>query len=104
MGEITVQAQAEALRNFEDDCAQRFVVDRLGSPVIHKAKELLQMHGNTRALRSLDALQLGACLIAQSRGEVVFVCADTRLEEIGRHESLEVLNSEVIQASSGDTC
>lgn len=47
MGEITVQAQDEARRNFADDCVQRFVIDPLGSPVMQKARELLHRYGNT---------------------------------------------------------
>jgi uncharacterized protein with PIN domain len=94
MGEITVPARDEAVRDFENDCLQRFVVDPLGSPVMHKAKELLQTSGSTRALRSLAALQLGACLTVQLRGEVVFVCADTPLGEIGRLAGLTVFNPE----------
>ena len=62
---------------------------------MQKAKELLQTYGSTRALRSLDALQLGACLIVQSRGDVVFVCADTPLGELGRLAGLIVFNPEM---------
>ena len=36
-GEVTLQAQEEALRNFEDDCAQRFVIEPLGSAILHMA-------------------------------------------------------------------
>ena len=54
-----------------------------------------QKYGSTRALRTLDALQLGACLMVQSRGEVVFVCADTPLGALGRLEGLTVLNPEM---------
>jgi uncharacterized protein with PIN domain len=46
MGEITVQAQDEARRNFADDCVHRFVVDPFGSPVMQKARELLHRYGN----------------------------------------------------------
>jgi predicted nucleic acid-binding protein len=102
MGEITVQAQDEALRNFEDDCAHRFVIDPFGSPVMQRARELLQRYGSTRALRTLDALQLGACLTVQSRGEVVFVCADTPLGEIGKLEGLTVFNPEMQQESAAE--
>jgi predicted nucleic acid-binding protein len=100
MGEITVQAQNEAIRNFEDDCAHRFVVDPFGS--MQKARELLQRYGSIRALRTLDALQLGACLMVQSRGEVVFVCADIPLGEIGKLEGLTVLNPELQQESAAE--
>ena len=41
-GEITPQAQEEALRNFEEDCARRFVIAPLGGAVLQKAKDLLE--------------------------------------------------------------
>lgn len=96
--EITPEAQGEAHRNFEADCRQRFVVDPLGSSVIQKAKELLQKHGNTKALRTLDALHLGACLSALPHGTPVFVSADARQLDVGTLEGLQVLNPEL----SGD--
>lgn len=94
VGEITPEAQEEAHRNFEADCRQRFVVDPLGSSVIQKAKELLQKHGNTKALRTLDALHLGACLSALPYETPVFGSADVRQLDIGTLEGLQVLNPE----------
>jgi len=94
VGEITPEAQEEAHRNFEADCRQRFVVDPLGSSVIQKAKELLQKYGNTKALRPLDALHLGACLSAMTQEALVFVSADARQLDVGRAEGLQVLNPE----------
>ncbi|MBI3301597.1 MAG: type II toxin-antitoxin system VapC family toxin, partial [Deltaproteobacteria bacterium] len=93
-GEISLQAQEEAVRNFEEDCAQRFVIDPLGSAVLQKVKELLQRYGNTKALRSLDSLQLAAGLVARARGELVFVCADGRLLGVAAAEGVQILNPE----------
>ena len=95
VGEITPEAQAEAHRNFEADCSQRFIVDPLSNSVAQKAKELLQKHGNTKALRTLDALHLGACLSALSRETLVFVSADARQLDVGTLEGLQVLNPEL---------
>ena len=95
IGEITPEAQEEARRNFEADCRQRFVVAPLGSSVIQKAKELLQKYGNTKALRTLDALHLGACLIALTHGALVFVSADAHQLDVGTLEGLQVLNPEI---------
>ena len=93
-GEITPQAQEEASRNFENDCIRRFVIDPLSGAVIQKVKELLQKHGNARALRSLDSLQLGTCLTARGREELIFVCADARLLEVAESEGLQAENPE----------
>jgi predicted nucleic acid-binding protein len=93
-GEITLEAQAEAHRNFETDCQRRFVIAPLSSSVIQKAKELLQKHGNIKALRTLDALHLGACLSTLPRETLVFVSADTRQIDVGLLEGLQVLNPE----------
>ena len=82
-GEITPEAQEEAGRNFEADCRQRFVIAPPGSAVIQQAKELLQRHGNTKALRTLDALHLGACRTARTREDLVFVSADARQLDVG---------------------
>jgi hypothetical protein len=94
MREISPEAQDEAYRNFEDDCLHRFVVQPLTGAVIQKAKSLVQRYGNTKALRSLDSLQLGACLVARTNEEWVFVCADTRLLDVAKAEGLQILNPE----------
>lgn len=92
--EISLQAQKEAQQNFEEDRVQRFVVHPLGSAIIQRAKELIQNHGNTKALRSLDSLQLGTCLAVRTGNDLTFVCADTRLLDVARLEGLHVLNPE----------
>jgi hypothetical protein len=99
IGDISPDAQAEALKNFEEDCVRRFIVEPLRSPVLQKAKALLLTYGNTKALRSLDSLQLGACLTVHEQGPLVFVCADERLGEIAQQEGLQTLNPENPSAS-----
>ena len=91
-GEIPLEAQVEAYRNFETDCQRRFVIAPLSSSVIQQAKELLQKHGNTKMLRTLDALHLGACLSTLPRETLVFVSADIRQIDVGLLEGLQVLN------------
>jgi predicted nucleic acid-binding protein len=93
-GEITVQGEGEVLRNFEHDCADRFVIEPLTSAVAQGAKELLKKHGHQRALRSLDALQVATFAIVRARAEAVFVCADGRLCEIVKAEGHSTLNPE----------
>jgi uncharacterized protein len=94
MREITPEAQAEAIQNLDKDCVQRFVVDPLGSLVLQRAKDLLRKYGNSKSLRSLDALQLAGCLVALTRGELTFVSADSRLVDIAQLEGLLTLNPE----------
>ena len=97
MGEISPEAQQEAYRNFEDDCLHRFVIQPLTGSVIQKAKCLVRQYGNTKAFRSLDSLQLGACLLARTSEEWVFVCADTRLLDVAKAEGLQIVNPEDLQ-------
>jgi hypothetical protein len=61
---------------------------------LQKAKELLQRYGNTKALRSLDALQLAAGLVARAREELVFVYIDSKLLGVAAAEGLQILNPE----------
>ena len=94
-GEITLQAEEEVVRNFEKDCADRFVIEPLTSAVVKQAKELLTKHGHQKALRSLDALQMASFTIVRARDEeVVFVCADGRLCDIVKAEGYAALNPE----------
>jgi uncharacterized protein len=95
IGEITPEAQNVTRSNFEDDCTQRFIVMPLDSAVIQKSKELLQRYGNTKALRTLDALHLATCLMAQTRENLVFVCADRQLLDVGQAAGLQTLNPEL---------
>jgi predicted nucleic acid-binding protein len=93
-GEITDEAFEEICNNFDDDCKHRFVVMPLSAIVSQKAKALLRKYGKVKALRSLDALHLGACSIARTDGPPIFVCSDSRLLEIAALEGHAVLNPE----------
>jgi predicted nucleic acid-binding protein len=94
MKEVTPEAQAEAIQNLDEDCSQRFVIEPLGSVVLQQAKNLLRKHGNSKSLRSLDALQLAGGLVVARRGELTFVSADSRLVDIAQLEGLLTLNPE----------
>jgi predicted nucleic acid-binding protein len=100
-GEIAAEAADKALRSFEDDCAQRFVLQPLAGAVVEGAKDLLDKHGRQSALRSLDALQLASGFAVEPRGRVVFVCADRHLCTIAKSEGLVVLNPEAPESFSG---
>jgi predicted nucleic acid-binding protein len=97
-GEVSLHAQVEALRNFESDCLHRFTVAPLSSAVLQRAKALLQTHGNSKALRTLDSLQNVACLSAGATEGKMFVCADTRLLKVAQIEGLLVMNPEESRA------
>jgi predicted nucleic acid-binding protein len=95
IGEITAQAEEEVLRNFEQDCADRFVIEPLNTAVVEQAKELLTKYGHHQALRTLDALQMASFAIVCARdAEVVFVCADRRRCNIVIAEGYATLNPE----------
>jgi uncharacterized protein len=93
-GEITLEAEEEVVRDFEQDCADRFVIEPLTSTIVQEAKRLLKKHGHQRALRSLDALQVATFAIVRAREEAIFVCADGRLCEIVKAEGHSPLNPE----------
>ena len=93
-GEITEAAFEAICKNFDDDCKRRFVVTPLSATVSQKAKELLRKYGKSKALRSLDALHLGACSLALADASLIFVCSDSRLLDIAALEGHAVLNPE----------
>ena len=94
-GEINLDAYEVILKNFAEDCQHRFVIFPLSAAISQKATDLLQKYGKTKALRTLDALHLGACMSVSATEGIIFVCADTRLLEIATLESIQVLNPEV---------
>ena len=70
-------------------------VVRVRVPQFKEADRLLQKHGCSVKLRTLDALQLATVLDLRTRGLLNhFVCADLNLCKIARAESLSVINPE----------
>ncbi len=60
-----------------------------------QADQLLQRHGVTVKLRTLDSLQLATALDLRARGMLDhFVCADVNLCKIAAAEGLSVINPE----------
>ena len=51
----------------------------------------MKVHGKTHGLRSLDALQLGACSMLRTT-DWFFVCSDKKLCDIARLCKMNVLN------------
>ena len=84
-------ADCEAARNILRVEAARMVQQPLNPAVLEAARQVLDRH----ELRSAEALQLGAAVVAREmfQGmEVIFVSADSRLLEAAKGEHFETLN------------
>jgi predicted nucleic acid-binding protein len=85
------QEDSEAARNILRVEAARMVQQPLNPAALEAARQLLDRH----ELRSADALQIGAAIVAREmfQGmEIVFVSADERLLDIAKAEHFETLN------------
>jgi uncharacterized protein len=72
-------------------------VIRIRVPHFKLADRLLQKHGMTSKLRTLDSLQLATALDLRARPMLDhFVCADVNLCKIAAAEGLSVVNPETI--------
>jgi predicted nucleic acid-binding protein len=82
---------SEAARSILRVEAARMVQQPLNPAVLEAARQFLDRH----ELRSVEALQLGAAVVAREmfQGlEIVFVSSDTRLLEAARSEHFETMN------------
>jgi predicted nucleic acid-binding protein len=100
-GDITESAKNEAIKNFKKDCQDRFFVNPLDSKIIRSAGKLINRYGNKLSIRTLDALQLGSCLVEEQKG-LHFVCADLRLNKICKLEGVSTINPETIDGEAND--
>lgn len=91
--EITKEAKDEAAKNFHKDCKLRFIITPLSGMVVRKAMDLIKVHGDTKAVRTLDALQLASCLLEKDE-LIVFVCADKNLIQLAKLEGVTGINPE----------
>ena len=101
-GDITDSAKNESIKNFKKDCQDRFLVNPLDSRIIRSARKIINKYGNKLSIRTLDALQLGSCLVEEWEG-LHFVCADVHLNKICSLEGLLTINPETsdsIQSTS----
>jgi len=94
MQEITKEAKHEAIKNFHNDCKMRFIIVPLSGMVVRKARNLIKVHGNTKSIRTLDALQLASCLLEKD-DRTVFVSADKNLIGLAKLEGVTGINPEV---------
>ena len=78
------------------DIAQReFRVIRMTDVHYREAERLIQQHGVSRSLRTLDALQLSVALTLHRRVALdAFVCADQGLCSVAQEEGLRIINPE----------
>lgn len=83
-----------SVRKFHTDITNgQYRVLRLLVRHLESAETLIQRHGMTRSLRTLDAIQLAVALDWHQRhGLDFFVCADTALCAIAITEGLAVIN------------
>jgi predicted nucleic acid-binding protein len=84
-------SDAEGARSILRIEAARMVQQPLNPAVLEAARQLLDRH----ELRSGEALQLGAAIVAREMFlgmEIVFLSADARLLEAARSERFETLN------------
>jgi predicted nucleic acid-binding protein len=85
-------ADSEAARNILRLEAARMVQQPLNPAVLEAARQMLDQH----ELRSAEALQLGAAIVAREmfQGmEIVFLSAEPRLLEAAGAEHFEILNA-----------
>ena len=61
--------------------------------IIRSARKIINKYGNKLSIRTLDALQLGSCLVEEQEG-LYFVCADLHLNKICSLEGLLTINPE----------
>jgi len=67
-----------------------------------RAIELLKKHAPTRALRTLDALQLAVAVELKERGRLgTFVVADETLADVAAQEGMDILNPETVEQVEG---
>ncbi len=86
-GEVTSEQLDTVMNRIEDDAAREFLVSKLESETILRARDLVLGYG----LRTLDALQLAAALSLVALSPV-FVCSDARLIQAAESAGLTVLN------------
>lgn len=83
--------ELEIILDAFDEQLMEFNQESLGPAVVFEAEQLMNDYGKIQGLRSLDALQLGACKMLNTT-DWRFVCSDKRLCDIARLCKIRVLN------------
>ena len=90
-GGISAKTADSLISRIEQDLKNYFLVQPVTAALIEEAIALIDRH----PLRAYDALQLAGCLMAARAapaGPTVFLCADRRLLNAARGESLDVFD------------
>lgn len=95
---ISFQAYQAAVDELVRDMDEgRFAVVELTSHVQTLAINLLKKHAPTRALRTLDALQLAVAMDLKEHGRLgTFVVADETLADVATQEGITAVNPETM--------
>ena len=91
---------------------RRYEIIPLGEDAVERAQSLLRKYrgGVPQAIRSLDALQLAAALIArdslsaESQSQLMFVTSDHQLGGVAQHEGFTVIRPEDQLSCRGSGC
>jgi len=86
-----VEDELHEVINAIEEQFQEFNQEFLGPAVMFEAEQLMKKFGKYHGLRSLDALQLGGCLVV-SHPDLYFLCSDARLCRIAEACEINVLN------------
>jgi predicted nucleic acid-binding protein len=93
-GELEIDDYTVTRKKFLGDVSERKLnAVRLLVPHFRHAERLIDRHGKSRRLRTLDALQLSVALDLHQHARIeTFVCADQPVCEIAAMEGLTTLN------------
>jgi predicted nucleic acid-binding protein len=88
--EISHDALLAVIAKFESDLQARYTVLRFSLLVIDEAWDLLRRFAETRALKTLDSLQL-AFFMVYCDTTTSFVCADATLGDVAKQEGYTLI-------------
>src|SRR5918996_703895 len=94
MGEISEHDATTAIRMFQTHFKTQYQIVLMTAAVVDRAMELAEKH----RLRGYDATQLASALVVQAElaasgvSQLVFISADTNLNEVAQTEKLHVQN------------
>jgi len=89
--EINEKTLDALLEKFQFDIEDKYEILIFSSAVIDEAFHLLRKYAKTKALRSLDCIQLAFFEICCNSKDI-FVCSDVKLVEAAKFEGYKVLN------------